>query len=182
MVFFDIESSETAYRADFVFYAAAVLALSSDLFVGAPAGRRASIAGVTLLGLVGWSLAEYLLHRFVLHRVQPFRRWHLEHHRRPRARLGTPTVLSAALIAAGVFLPAWAFSDVWTATALTLGFATGYLAYSITHHALHHWRAESAWLRRRKHWHALHHRGDRPGCYGVTSACWDHLFRSAPCA
>ncbi|GAB1426064.1 hypothetical protein MASR2M16_32980 [Thauera terpenica] len=34
-----------------------------------------------LAGLVGWTLIEYLLHRFMLHRVEPFRAWHVEHHR-----------------------------------------------------------------------------------------------------
>jgi sterol desaturase/sphingolipid hydroxylase (fatty acid hydroxylase superfamily) len=180
MSVFDIEYSKAAYRADFAFYTAAVLALAAFLLVEAPAGRRAEIAALALLGLAGWSLIEYALHRFVLHGVQPFRRWHLEHHRRPRALLGAPTILSAALIAALVFLPIRASGDAWQAGALTWGVMTGYLAYGITHHALHHWRFDSTWLRRRKHWHALHHHGDQPGCYGVTSAVWDHLFGTAP--
>ena len=34
----------------------------------------AAVAGVFVLGLVGWSLAEYLLHRFVFH-FEPDTRW-----------------------------------------------------------------------------------------------------------
>ena len=88
-------------------------------------------------------------------------------------------MLSASLIFVLVFLPAWLLGNTWSASALTLGVLTGYLAYAVTHHATHHWRGNSAWLKRRKHWHAQHHhRTGQPGCYGVTSGFWDHVFRS----
>src|SRR5665811_1327174 len=54
---------------------------------------------------------------------------------------------------------------------------TGYLAYTITHHAIHHWHLDNTWLKRRKRWHALHHhRIEQSGCYGVTSTFLDHVF------
>jgi hypothetical protein len=62
--------------------------------------RCLELVALALLGLVAWTLLEYALHRFVLHGLQPFRTWHAEHHRRPRALIGTPTILSATLIAA----------------------------------------------------------------------------------
>jgi len=68
--------------------------------------------------------------------------------------------------------------DLWRASALTLGLLTGYLGYAITHHAIHHWRADNAWLKERKYWHALHHHSEQPGCYGVTSSVWDRVFGS----
>ena len=63
--------------------------------------------------------------------------------------------------------------------ALTLGVLCGYVAYAITHHAIHHWRVDSAWLRRRQRWHFIHHSSPRPCCYGVTSGIWDTACRSA---
>ena len=79
-----------------------------------------------------------------------------------------------------VFLPALVLGNVWRASALSLGIVTGYLAYGVTHHATHHWRANNAWLKRRKRWHVLHHRQhEQPGCYGVSSGFWDHVFGSA---
>ena len=96
------------------------------------------------------------------------------------ALIGTPTIVSATCIAALVFLPALATGGVWRAASLTLGVLTGYLAYSVAHHATHHWHADSAWLKRLKRTHALHHhRAERPGCYGVTSMFWDKVFGSA---
>lgn len=42
----------------------------------------------------------------------------------------------------------------------------GYLFYTVTRHAMHHW-------------HALHHRrGEWPACYGVTTSFWERLFGS----
>jgi cyclopropane-fatty-acyl-phospholipid synthase len=84
------------------------------------------------------------------------------------------------LIGAFGFLPALALGGLWKACALTLGLVVGYLAYGVTHHATHHWRADSAWLRRRKRWHALHHHQKRPCCYGVTTTFWDQLFGTLP--
>ena len=178
MGLFTLEHSKGAYRADFALYGTAVVVLAAFLLLDGPRAQRLQIVSFALLGLASWSAIEYALHRFVLHGMQPFQGWHAEHHQRPTALICTPTILSATLIATLVFLPALALGGLWRACALTLGVVTGYLAYSITHHATHHWRADTAWLRQRKRWHALHHHAREPGCFGVTSAFWDHVFGS----
>ena len=176
---FAFEHSKTAYAADFALYGAAIVGLAVFLFSKGPQEQRPEIIVYILMGLGGWTLIEYLLHRFVLHGVQPFDRWHAEHHRRPTALIYAPTILSASLNATLVFLPAFMFlGNLRYACALTLGVLTGYLAFGITHHAIHHWHLDNAWLKRRKRWHALHHHSDQSGCYGVTSAVWDHVFGS----
>ncbi len=180
MGLYTLEHSRSAYRADFALYGAALVGLAAFLVFDGPRGQRLEIAACALAGLGFWSVVEYALHRFVLHGLQPFQGWHAQHHRRPAALICTPTILSATLIATLVFLPALVFG-LWWACALTLGVVTGYLAYSVTHHATHHWRADNAWLKRRKRWHALHHLPiEQPGCYGVTSGFWDHVFGSSP--
>lgn len=177
MDLFTLEHSRRAYRADFVLYCLAVAFMAGLLLFDGPGEAWVEIAGFAVVGLVGWSIIEYVLHRFVLHGLQPFKRWHAEHHDRPTALICTPTLLSGTLIFALVFLPAFIAGNWWTACALTLGVLTGYLAYAVTHHATHHWRADSAWLQRRKRWHALHHHHARqPGCFGVTSVVWDRVF------
>lgn len=177
MGLFTLEHGKAAYSADFALYGAAVLGLAAYLLVGESPVPRLEVISYALIGLASWTGIEYVLHRFVLHGLQPFKGWHGQHHQRPTALIGTPTIMSATLITALVFLPVLALSDRWHAGALTLGVLTGYLAYGITHHATHHWHARSAWLKRRKRWHALHHHDtDQPGCYGVTSAFWDHVF------
>lgn len=180
MKIFSVEHGRAAYRADFALYAVAVVALSALLLARGPSGHGLAFALSALAGLLGWSAIEYGLHRFVLHGIAPFSRWHAQHHARPMALICTPTVLSAALIATFVFLPAALAGDRWLACALTLGLVVGYLGHAVTHHATHHWRGGGAWLLRRKRWHALHHHDAEPSCYGVTSAFWDHVFGTTP--
>ncbi len=177
MGLFSLEHSKLAYSADFAVYGAAVVALTVFLLIFIQRNQRLETLAFVLMGLAGWTVAEYAMHRFVLHGVQPFRRWHAEHHERPTALIYTPTILSAALIVTLVFLPALVVGGLWRASAFTLGVLIGYLAYSITHHATHHWHGDNAWLRQRKFWHARHHHSvESPGCYGVTTAFWDHVF------
>lgn len=180
MGMFSIEHGQAAYRADFVFYGLAVALLAAALVVIGPREHVWLIGAWVALGLAGASAIEYALHRFVLHGLQPFAGWHTQHHERPTALISAPTLLSALLIGALGFLPALALGGLRTACALTLGLVAGYLAYGVTHHATHHWRADSDWLLRRKRWHALHHHQKAPCCYGVTTTFWDHLFGSLP--
>ena len=178
MSLFNLEHSQTAYRADFALYGAAILALASYLIWSNPRGERLELLILGVAGLMSWTLIEYVLHRFVLHGVQPFQRWHRMHHERPTALICAPTLLSAALVVSLVFLPALLVGDLWRACALTLGLLIGYLAYAVTHHAVHHWPATNQWLASRKRAHALHHHLRQSGFYGVTSGFWDEVFRT----
>jgi sterol desaturase/sphingolipid hydroxylase (fatty acid hydroxylase superfamily) len=177
MALLALEHSRAAYAADFVLYGVAVSVLSSLLVWRVPPGMLPLLAVLVLVGSLSWTLIEYLLHRFVLHGVQPFKSWHEEHHARPTALICAPTLLSALLFFTLVFLPAFELANLWVACALTLGVVSGYLAYATTHHAVHHWHGKSQWLRKRKQWHALHHaKGIQPGRFGVSSGFWDRVW------
>jgi sterol desaturase/sphingolipid hydroxylase (fatty acid hydroxylase superfamily) len=179
MRLFRLEHSDWAYRADFTIYTLASLVMALYLALASPATLKLPILGLAALGLISWPLAEYGLHRFVLHGIRPFCTWHAAHHQRPHALICTPTILSGTLIATLVFVPVILISNRWLATALTFGLLTGYLFYAVVHHALHHWRTDNAWLLQRKRWHALHHDPRQaPGCYGVTGSLWDKLLRT----
>lgn len=175
-----IEHSRTAYVADLALYALAVVLLAGLLMVAAPAREAPALVGLVLAGVAAWTVMEYVVHRFILHGLQPFRRWHALHHAKPLALVGAPTVLSATLIVGLVAAPAWWLADGWQALALVLGVVAGYLGYGLVHHAIHHVRADLAWLKHLKRWHALHHApGAPPRCYGVTSGFWDRVFGTA---
>jgi sterol desaturase/sphingolipid hydroxylase (fatty acid hydroxylase superfamily) len=175
---FSIEHSTTAYRADFVLHGAAVLGLGAWLALRVPAGMGLEITAWVVAGILVWSPVEYALHRFVLHGLQPFKRWHTEHHRRPAALICAPTLLSASLIGLLVWLPAVTGLGQWHGSAITLGVLIGYLGYAITHHALHHSALNRGWLQDRKYWHARHHHLLQPCCFGVTSGFWDRVLRT----
>lgn len=172
-----LEYSRLAYAVDFAFYGIVSVGLAAFLLVACPPGQRLANLALVPVGLVIWTLVEYLLHRFLLHGMKPFSVWHADHHQRPTALLGSPTLMSASIILLLGFLPTLYFGNLWRACALTCGISIGYFAYGAVHHATHHWRAENAWSRRRKQWHALHHSSAmEPGHYGVTTGIWDRLF------
>jgi sterol desaturase/sphingolipid hydroxylase (fatty acid hydroxylase superfamily) len=177
MALLSIEHSRAAYWADLGIYGAGVVSVAGALASLAPHDQRIGICGMVLLGIIAWTLLEYSLHRFVLHGLEPFRSWHAQHHDRPTALLGTPTLVSVSLFLLLLFWPTLAAAGPWYAAALTLGATAGYLAYALTHHAVHHCRATGRWMVNRKRWHARHHRAD--AYYGVTSPLWDHVFGSA---
>jgi len=178
MALFSIEHGKAAYWADFAIYGAAVALLMTLLSVFAPHVHWMHLAVLAMLGAGAgaWTLIEYVVHRFVLHGLEPFQRWHAEHHERPTALIGTPTLISASLIASLVFLPMLLTAGLWSASALTLGVTAGYLAYALVHHGTHHWRSRGPWMTRRKRWHARHHH--LAACYGVSSSFWDKVFGS----
>ncbi|OHX11215.1 hypothetical protein BI347_16055 [Chromobacterium sphagni] len=177
MGIFALEHGKAAYMADHVIYGILLALLLLTLSTAWTHVPGLEMIALPLMGLISWSLIEYLLHRFVLHGFQPFKGWHAAHHTRPQALIFTPTIISLTLIVMLIFLPAMAVAGAWRAGALTVGIMAGYLAYSITHHAIHHWHAKNNWWRRRKLWHALHHQQAEPsGYYGVTTAFWDQLF------
>lgn len=176
-----LRHSKAAYIGDFALLYACIAGLVTLLLASGVRERLAEVAAFALIGLAGWTLIEYALHRFVLHRIEPFRRWHALHHQRQRDLIFAPAILTVSAAAGLVFLPVWILGGLLRAGALMLGLLIGYVAYSATHHAVHHWSCERVWLRSRKRWHSLHHRPGLPaGHYGVTTAFWDHLFRSAP--
>jgi cyclopropane-fatty-acyl-phospholipid synthase len=179
MGLFSLEQDAALVRADFAFYGLLVALLAGMTVLTVPAAHVRQAVAWVFAGAAGWTLAEYALHRFVLHGVQPFKRWHAMHHERPLALIATPTVLTAALFAALVALPAWWLFPLWHACALVLGVMLGYLAYIVTHHAVHHAHFGSRWLHRHKRWHALHHRAGSQACYGVSLPLWDHVFGSS---
>jgi sterol desaturase/sphingolipid hydroxylase (fatty acid hydroxylase superfamily) len=176
MKWFNLEQSVLTYWADFVIYALAVVVLAAFATFQSPRALWLSAIGFAAVGFVAWSLVEYLMHRFVLHVLQPFKRWHGEHHRRPGALMATPTWISAGLISVVVFAPLAIFANAWIACAFTFGFLSGYLVYTMTHHATHHWRPGSRWAQGRKRTHARHHHNQALGDFGVTTRLWDYVF------
>lgn len=191
MNWFALEHGPAAYRADFALYGIASAAMAFVLLRYSPSGTGSALLLWALAGGGGWTLVEYVLHRFVLHGLAPFNRWHAEHHSRPGALIASPTLFSASLFLALAVMPAWWLLGAWPACALTFGLVTGYLAYGLMHHATHHplpWlKGRSAWLTRRRRWHAMHHGAAssggkiKQGHFGVSSGLWDYVFRTSHC-
>ena len=174
-----MQLSRWSYRADFVVYP--LLVALAVWLPWAHATRLQAQAGVAAMafGWLCWTGIEYSLHRWLLHRVQPFKRLHDAHHASPSACIGTPTWLSAPL-----FLGVWAALAAELPHALAAGFAgglmLGYLLYALVHDAVHHRRAKpGSWLHNAKLRHARHHRPSARTDFGVSTGVWDRGFATA---
>lgn len=144
-------------------------------------------------GMLAWTFYEYLLHRFLFHWTPPIpggeriqMLWHGIHHERyndPLRIVISPliTLWLAGLMALPHVAIAWALADfVPVGAALTwfAGTLTGWIAYAVTHWALHCRPFKSARMRRLRAHHMLHHVDPRyaEARYGVTTTLWDRVF------
>jgi len=140
--------------------------------------------GLLALGLILWTLLEYLLHRYAHlsgFTMSEGRRPHLGHHARPTDLTVMVTPLwftlpvSVALWGCLRFvLASWA-----TASAVLMGVLIGYVAYEIVHYRIHIARRPGRLLRWLRDYHYHHHFRNASEQYGITTPLWDFVFRSS---
>lgn len=139
-----------------------------------------------ILGVVIWTLTEYVMHRFVFHftpkgalqeRIHFV--FHGVHHDYPkdRKRLVMPPSVSIPLALFFFVLFRLIFSDQ-ALFAFWPGFILGYLWYDMMHYAMHHYTFKQPYLKRVQHHHMIHHYQDPNKDFGVTSDIWDKVFHS----
>jgi len=144
-----------------------------------------AVAGLFLLGVLVWTLLEYIIHRYVFH-YEPKSRLgkqfhfivHGVHHDYPNdaRRLVMPPSVSIPL--AIVFWVLFAVIFGRFAPPISAGFGFGYVCYDSIHYAIHHFamkRGVWLWL---KQYHLRHHYNDEQAGYGVSSPLWDYVFRT----
>lgn len=130
-----------------------------------------------IVGVVLWTLAEYLLHRFVFHEVPFIAHMHDAHHKDPTGLIGTPIWISLAVTFLGLLLPLWWLTTFEIASGITIGGMLGYFWYIWLHHAVHHMRIRpGTYLFHAKRRHALHHFARQACNFGVTTGIWDRVF------
>ena len=136
------------------------------------------------IGLVAWTLTEYMLHRFVFHWTSAKEPWrtivaglHLEHHQDPSDKyliIASPLVallLSGVLF--GIFILATSFL---TASVIMAGLYSGYILYEWVHYGTHQYKWQSKVGRYLTHHHLYHHFKRPDEAFGVTSGFWDRIF------
>ena len=146
------------------------------------------VAAVFFVGLASWTLAEYLLHRFVFH-FQPDTRWgrrlhfiiHGVHHDYPHdpMRLVMPPSVSVPLALLVFLLFRVLIGPDWSLPFFA-GFLVGYLIYDMTHYHIHHHRADNKLSLLVRRYHYRHHFQQSNRGFGVTSPLWDRVFRTSP--
>jgi sterol desaturase/sphingolipid hydroxylase (fatty acid hydroxylase superfamily) len=138
-----------------------------------------------LAGLLIWTLAEYLTHRFPFHfkSTQPFFKlttfmFHGIHHAYPRdlSRSITPIHFGLPLTAIFYFIFTL-FSGIYL-QGMFAGFVFGYILYAVIHDATHHFAMDYPLLKALKKNHLRHHYFDSNKNFGVTSPLWDLIFKT----
>jgi 4-hydroxysphinganine ceramide fatty acyl 2-hydroxylase len=143
------------------------------------------VAGLFPLGVLSWTLLEYIIHRYAFH-YEPKSHFgkqlhfivHGVHHDYPNdaRRLVMPPSISIPL--AIVFWVLFAITFGRFAPPISAGFGFGYVCYDSIHFAIHHFamkRGMWSWL---KQYHLHHHYKDDHAGYGVSSPLWDYVFRT----
>lgn len=136
------------------------------------------------VGLAGWTLVEYLAHRFEMHRRGPVRfdaiaTEHRRHHADPLAtdiRLRMAGHAGSAGVGALIAVGLARVIPAGLAAGIGAGLAAGYSTYELVHWTSHHRPARTRygrWVRRQ---HQLHHYGAPARNYGVTNPVWDLVF------
>lgn len=130
-------------------------------------------------GVFSWTIAEYILHRWVGHSPTSrlaFAREHREHHRQREYFSPWQSKVQLAVIIVGamslVVLPLAGAS----AFVYLLSFVATWLVYEVIHRDIHV-RAPRTWIGRflRRH-HMRHHHVDPNTNHGVTTPFWDFAF------
>ena len=142
-----------------------------------------AVAGLFVLGILLWTLFEYLIHRYIFH-YEPKSRLgkrlhyivHGVHHDYPNdaRRLVMPPSISVPLAVLFYILFLLIFGHL--APSVFAGLVFGYVCYDMLHYATHHFSMKRGlwlWL---KQYHLRHHYKDDDAGFGISSPLWDFVF------
>ncbi|CAO3593459.1 unnamed protein product [Absidia cylindrospora] len=139
------------------------------------------------LGVLFWTLLEYILHRFLFHlddllpdhpiALLVHFTLHGIHHHMPmdRLRLVMPPALTI-VISFPIFKLANTLFSATTAHAFMGGAFFGYVCYDMVHYYLHHAHVMELHFKEMKRYHLAHHYKNFESGFGITSKLWDHIF------
>jgi sterol desaturase/sphingolipid hydroxylase (fatty acid hydroxylase superfamily) len=133
-----------------------------------------------LLGAIGWTLLEYVLHRFVFHASSapgPGAKEHRRHHAQVDYFAPSWQKALAALAATAILLPLLSLPvGAALGAACTLGFVVMYVLYEVLHRRAHTHPPHGRYGRWRRKNHFAHHFSDPRLAQGVTTPVWDIIF------
>jgi sterol desaturase/sphingolipid hydroxylase (fatty acid hydroxylase superfamily) len=141
--------------------------------------------GLVFAGILFWTLAEYLIHRYPFHWISETK-WardlvysmHGNHHDDPHDPLRGVMPIAPAILYVTILYGL--FSLVIPAQFLNVffgGFLIGYLAYDGIHYFTHHGKPKSKIGKFLRKSHLTHHvHPDK--MFGISSPLWDIIFRT----
>lgn len=140
-----------------------------------------------VLGLLAFTLIEYLTHRYVFHmdtytelrkKIQYL--FHGVHHEYPKdkTRLAMPPIASVTLATALLLIFRLVMGDL--VFSFLPGILMGYAEYLFVHYILHAYQPPKNGFKILWIHHGIHHYKNPEKAYGVSSPLWDYIFRTMP--
>ncbi|OAV43028.1 sterol desaturase family protein [Lewinella sp. 4G2] len=143
-----------------------------------------AVIGLFLLGTLGFTFAEYFIHRWVYHPPHGASEGYKEmtynlhgfHHDYPKdkKRLAMPPIAAIAISTLLLFLFEFILGDY--AFAYLAGFVVGYAMYLVVHYMVHMYPPPKNFLKALWINHALHHYSEDEVLFGVSQPLWDYVF------
>lgn len=139
------------------------------------------------VGLLVFTLVEYLMHRFLFHmetytkaRQKMQYAMHGVHHDYPKDkdRLAMPPYFSVTIATILLFLFRLIMDDY--VFAFLPGFLMGYAGYLSVHYIVHAFKPPKNMFKTLWVHHSIHHYKDNTRAFGVSSPLWDLIFRTMP--
>lgn len=149
--------------------------------------QTATTVTLFLLGLLVFTLVEYIMHRYLFHmgtytrlREKLQYNFHGVHHEFPKdkARLAMPPIVSLTLatlllVVFRLFMGDFVFGFL-------PGFLIGYAGYLFVHFIVHAYQPPKNFFKMLWVHHGIHHYKDSEKAFGVSSPLWDYIFRTMP--
>lgn len=139
------------------------------------------------VGILLWTLTEYVIHRWVFHydpKSETGKKIHFLvhgiHHDYPRdaTRLVMPLLVSIPLATFFFYVFMLIFGNYYLI--VFSGFVLGYVSYDSIHYATHHINLKGKIGGFLRAYHLRHHYEDNHKAYGVSNPLWDYVFRTIP--
>lgn len=141
--------------------------------------------GLVVCGLVGWTIFEYAMHRYLFHldsQVPLVRKLvflvHGNHHDSPgdpmRGLMPLPVSVSIGALVWALLVALLGAAGTWA----FLGFMTGYVIYDALHFACHQFPMRGRFGAMLKRHHMRHHFLDEDGNFAISAIFWDRVFGS----
>ncbi|PPK64815.1 sterol desaturase family protein [Actinokineospora auranticolor] len=141
-----------------------------------------ALLGYFAAGVLTWTFLEWLLHGRLFHSRglrNPFAKEHALHHADPLHMVGWPRKLIGVVFVVGVLVAILRLSlGDFEAAAFPCGLGFMYLVYESVHRVIHTRAPRTSYGRWLRLQHVQHHFHTPKRNFGVTSAVWDHVFRT----
>ncbi|XP_028746903.1 fatty acid 2-hydroxylase-like [Peromyscus leucopus] len=159
---------------------------TTDYSVAVP---KSMFPGLFVLGMLFWTLVEYVIHRFLFHMKPPSDSHYLimlhfvmhgQHHKAPfdGSRLVFPPV-PASLVIAFFYVFLRLILPEAVAGIIFAGGLLGYVLYDMTHYYLHFGSPhKGSYLYNMKAHHVKHHFEYQKSGFGISTKLWDYFFHT----